>query len=214
MMKKLHTGKLISEYLIRNKWQFAAAFVCVFAGVFAGTVYAAALKGQTAEAMNGYLKNFVSAYNLQSVNRKDIFSFSVYNNIKTVLFMWLSGLWVYFLPVGAVQLFAKGCKLGFSTSVFVRIFGLKGIFFAFLAALPQFVAIIPFMTVYYAININFALSLNRIKNGRSSRCSKNEIYIKNLLYLLAAVFVAVLAAVVDAFVMPPVLKPVCFLLNS
>ena len=57
--------------------------------------------------------------------------------------MWLSGLWVYFLPVGAVQLFAKGCKLGFSTSVFVRIFGLKGIFFAFLAALPQFVAIIP-----------------------------------------------------------------------
>ena len=77
MMKKLHTGKLISEYLIRNKWQFAAAFVCVFAGVFAGTVYAAVIKGQSAEAMNGYLKNFVSAYNLQSVNRKDIFSFSV-----------------------------------------------------------------------------------------------------------------------------------------
>ncbi len=213
-MKKIHTGKLISEYLIKNKWQFAVAFVCVFAGVFIGTVYAAVLKGQSAEAMSGYLKNFVSAYNLQSVNRKEIFSFSVYNNIKTVLLMWLSGLWIYFLPVGAMQIFAKGCKLGFSTSVFVRIFGLKGIFFAFLASLPQLAAIIPSMIVYYVVNINFALSLNRIKNGKSSRCSKNEIYIKNLLYLLAAVCIAVIAAMIDAFVMPPVLKPVCFLLSS
>lgn len=213
-MKKIHTGKFISEYLIKNKWQFAVAFVCVFAGVFTGSVYAVVLKGQSAEAMTGYLKNFVSAYNLQSVNRKEIFSFSVYNNIKTVLFMWLSGLGIYFLPVGAVQIFAKGCKLGFSTSVFVRIFGLKGVIFAFLAALPQVVAFVPFMIVYYVVNINFALSLNRIKNGKSLRCSKNEIFIKNLLYLLAAVLITVIAAVIDVFVMPPVLKPVCFLLSS
>ena len=133
---------------------------------------------------------------------------------RVLLLFYVLSLWIYFLPVGAVQIFAKGFKLGFSTSVFVRIFGLKGIFFAFLASLPQLAAIIPSMIVYYVVNINFALSLNRIKNGKSSRCSKNEIYIKNLLYLLAAVCIAVIAAMIDAFIMPPVLKPVCFLLSS
>lgn len=213
-MKKIHTGKLISEFLVKNKWQFAAVFACLLAGVFIGSVYAALLKEQSADAMTEYLKNFVSAYNLQSVNRKDIFVFSVYNNIKTVLFLWLSGLWTGLLPLGAVQVFAKGCKFGFSTAVFIKVFGLKGVFFALLAALPQVVVMIPFMLAYYVLNINFAFSMQKIKNGKLSKNSKNEIYIKNLLYLLAAVLAAIIAALTDAFIMPPVLKPVCSLLSS
>lgn len=213
-MKKIHTGKLISEFLIKNKWQLAAVFACLFAGILVGSLYGGALKDQSADAMTGYLKNFISAYNLQSVNRKDIFIFSVYNNIKTVLFLWLSGLWVYLLPLGAVQIFAKGCKLGFSTAVFVENFGIKGIFFAVLAALPQLAVMIPFVAAYYVVNINFAFSLQKIRCGKLSRGTKNEAYIKNLLYLLAAVLIAVIAAMIDAFIMPPVLKPVCSFLSS
>lgn len=213
-MKKIHTGKLISEFLIKNKWQLAAVFACLFAGILVGSLYGGALKDQSADAMTGYLKNFISAYNLQSVNRKDIFIFSVYNNIKTVLFLWLSGLWVYLLPLGAVQIFAKGCKLGFSTAVFVGNFGIKGIFFAVLAALPQLAVMIPFVAAYYVVNINFAFSLQKIRCGKLSRGTKNEAYIKNLLYLLAAVLIAVIAAMIDAFIMPPVLKPVCSFLSS
>ncbi len=212
-MKKLFVKKSVSEYFIRNKWQILIVFASLFAGIIIGSFFSARMASEKNDAITQYIQNFVSAYGLQSVNGKEILKFSIYNNIKALLFLWLSGLWIGFLPLGILQIGLKGYKIAFTATLFVKIFGIKGIFFALLTILPQALITIPAIMLYSVFNINFALTIHNLKNRKISGIGKNELYIKNLLFFLLMVAISVISGLIDAFIMPPVLKPVCSFLN-
>lgn len=213
-MKKIHIQKTVLNYIIKNKWQLALVFFSLVIGTAAGSVFSVLMKTDQAEAMTKYLSNFVSAYNLQSVSGKDIFYFSLYNNIKVTLFLWLSGIWLGFMPLGILQIGIKGYKIGFSTTLFVKVFGVKGIFFALFSLIPQLLIMIPALITYCVFNINFAVCIHQIKSQKVKANVKNEICLKNLLYLLAVVAISVISAILDAFVVPPILKPICSFLGN
>ncbi len=212
-MRSLKIKNRITDYLNRNKWQILIVFASLFAGIIIGSFFSARMSGDKYEAITEYIQNFVSAYGLQSVNDMDIFKFSVYNNIKLVLFLWLSGLRRWLLPIGAVQIGLKGYKIGFSTALFVRIFGIKGVLFAIISILPQLVITIPAVLLYLIFNINFALALKPSNLQHMTSTIKNHLYIQNLMYLTIMVAVSLVAALTDAYIIPPVLKPICSLLN-
>lgn len=208
-MRKVHIKRRVIEYALNNKWQLLVVIFSLMAGTLIGSVFSVSMESESLDAMEKYINNFVSAYNLQPINNMEVFRFSVYNNIKTVLFLWISGLWIGFLPLAVFQVGLKGYKLGFSTALFVKSFKTKGIIFALISSIPQLLIVIPMVIIYAVFNINFSL-FRYGKLGRGiSYSAKNEFYIRNLLYLLAAVLIAVVAAWVDAYVMPPVLKPIC-----
>ncbi len=213
-MKTLFVKKSISEYLIRNKWQILIVFASLFAGIIIGSFFSVRMTDEKNNAITTYIKNFVSAYGLQSANSKDIFKLSIYNNIKVILFLWISGLWVGFIPLGIIQNGLKGYKLGFSTTLFIRIFGVKGIILALLTVLPQVLVMIPAIIIYSVFNINFAFSVHNFKGQRISGNIKNELYLKNLFFLIGIIVIAIVSGLIDAYVMPPILKPVCSFLNK
>ena len=43
--------------------------------------------------------------------------------------MWISGVWVYLLPLSYIQLLSKGYKIGLTIAIFVRVFGGFGVNF-------------------------------------------------------------------------------------
>ncbi len=213
-MKSLAIKKTISDYIGRNKWQILIVFASLFAGIIIGSFFSVRISEDKSDAMTKYIQNFVSAYGLQSVDNGKIFKFSLYNNIKLMLFLWISGLWVGFLPFGILQVGLKGYKIGFSTAVFVRIFGIKGIIFALLSVLPQLVIVLPTVIIYSVFNINFAFSLKNARFQRLSNNLKNKLYIRNLIFFVGAVVISLISGVVDAYIIPPVLKPICSFLNK
>lgn len=208
-MKNLRIRKNLSEYIMKNKWQYFAACFSLILGLFVGAGTMFVMEIQNAEDIGTYIKNFVSAYNLQSVNKAEVFKFSVYNNIKILLFMWLSGLWLWLLPVSFIQLGAKGYSLGFSMTAFIRVFGGRGILFAIASMLSQLILFVPAIIVYCVFNTNFALTLKRLKGQRISAAVKTEKYIKNLFALLAMLAVLLINSLGDAYIMPVILKPLC-----
>ncbi len=212
-MKNFRIKKRISDYFNTNKWQILIVLASVFAGIMVGSLFSIRISPEKYNEVESYIKNFISAYGLQSVDCNDILKFSIYNNSKMVLFLWFSGIWVWFLPIGLVQIGLKGYKIGFSTTIFVKIFGIKGIIFAIISVLPQILFMLPMM-IYYVINIKFAFSLNRIRFQHASSNLKNQLYIKNLICFVIAIGVAVVSGLVDAYIIPPILKPVCAFLNS
>ncbi|MBR5155347.1 MAG: stage II sporulation protein M [Clostridia bacterium] len=213
-MKKLLVRKSVSEYLIRNKWQILIVFASLFAGIIIGSFFSVNMTDEKNNAITKYIQNFVSAYGFQTVNGKDIFKFSIYNNIKVILFLWISGLWIGFLPVGILQTGLKGYKIGFSATLFIKIFGFKGIVFALLTILPQFLVMIPAIILYFVFNINFAFSIHNLKNQKLSGSVKNQLYVKNLIFFLVMIVISIVSGLIDAYVMPPILKPVCSFLNK
>ncbi len=212
-MKNIRIKKRISDYLNRNKWQILIVFAGLFAGIIIGSFFSVQMPQEKSDAITKYVQNFASAYGLQSVNHKEIFRFSLYNNIKVLLFLWISGLWIGLIPIGIMQVGLKGYKIGFSTALFMKIFGIKGILFALVSMLPQILIAVPFAVVYLVFNINFAISLKNINLKRISGSVRNQLYIKNLVFFIVMIFISILSGFTDAYIIPPILKPICSLLN-
>ncbi len=211
-MKRTNIRRNLSSHLKKNRWKYLLTFLSIFLGVLAGSLTVSMSSADKFESIDLYVKNFVSAYNLQSVDGAEIFRFSVYNSVKVILFMWLSGISVWLLPLCVVQLVAKGYKLGISMAAFVRVFGLRGALLSLVSALPQLALFLPAMAVYAVFNIKFATTLFRMHGQRIASNIKNEMYLNNFLHLLGIITVSVMCSLADAFVMPIILKPVCSIL--
>ena len=197
------------RYLSKNKWQIFSVVLFLVAGVLLGAYMSVSMEGEETKLLGSYINNFVSAYNLQNLNLFDVFKFSVYSNIKTVLFVSLSGLWIGFLPLLFLQVGAKGYKFGFSIAMLVKRFGLKGAIFAILSSFPQVFIFIPLFVFYAVFNINFAFFQKQKHTTSVTSRMKTEIYIKNLSYLLVMIAASFLVAAFDAYIVPQILKPLC-----
>lgn len=212
-MKNLRIKRRISDYIIKNKWQILIVFASLFAGIMLGSFFSVKMSDEKSEATAKYIQNFISSYGLQSTDKGEIFKFSLYSNIKLVIFLWISGLWVGLIPFGIIQVGLKGYKIGFSTTIFVKIFGIKGILLAILSILPQLLFMLPVVIIYSVFNINFALFLKNAKYQRLSLNIKNRLYVRNLIFFVGAVVISIISGLVDAYIVPPILKPICSLLN-
>ena len=208
-MKKLYIKRSISEYLIKNKWQLCTVFCMLLLGTVIGTMISVSMDFSESSAMGEYISNFVSAYNLQQIDRGSIFKFSAYNNIKTTLIIWASGLWIGLLPLNLIKVGAHGYKLGFSTALLVREFAVKGTIFAVASALPQIFVALPALIVYSIFNINFSISQRLSKSRGLSSGIKTKNYVKNLIYLVGLITLSFFLAFLDAYVIPIILKPIC-----
>ncbi len=208
-MKKLHIKRQILKFMTDNKWQIFVVCFSLIAGIAVGSIFSMYISEENSKATEEYINNFVSAYNLQSVDAAEVFKFSAYNNIKVVLFIWLFGLWAGFLPLCVLQIGFKGYKIGFSTALFVHIFGFKGTLLAFLSSMPQLLVVVPALVLYSIFSINFAVSAGKIKSRGSLPKVRNDMYIKNLVCLLIMIAVSLVIALIDGYIMPSVLKPIC-----
>ena len=208
-MKKTDIKIHILKYLADNKWQFLSVCGVLLIGILSGTLFAVYIKAESAELMTRYINNFVSAYNLQTTDLYSVFKSALYFNIKTVLFIWLASLWIGFLPFSVLQVGIMGHKLGFLAAFIPKTFGLKGVFFVIASLIPQCLISIPFVIFYSVFNTNFSILRHKTKNRTISRKIKTDIYIKNLIYLLIAIAVSFVVALMDAYIVPWVLKIVC-----
>lgn len=208
-VKRLKLRQGIIGYLADNRMHYIAVALILLAGAAAGAVSAVSVSGDKYESLHKYLNNFVSVYNLQPVSKLSIFKTSVYGNIKLILFLWISGLWIGLIPFAALQMGIKGFKLGFSSAFFVLSYKGKGLLFAFAALLPQLMLLVPALTVFTVFNIKYALSLHRMRDRNSRDLLKRDMYLRNFLCMTGITVIAVFCSFVDAFVVPPVLKPLC-----
>lgn len=213
-MKKNHFMKNVTDYISDNRLQFFFVVVSLVLGTVIGSLSALSLEPKSYENLSLYLRNFVSSYNIQPISKADIFRFSVYNNIKVVLILWLSGLWVWLIPLGLVQMGVKGYKLGFTTVLMLQIYRGKGLLLTFVSIIPQILVLIPALIIYTVFNMNFALSLRKIRMKGQSVATHKEMYLRNLLFLMGTIAVLILCSLIDAFVVPPVLKPICSFLSK
>ncbi len=205
---RIHIKKSIKDYVLANRWKFALLIFFLFLGALTGPVALASLDDGVKDATEKYLSNLVSAYNLQTVSRAAVFKRALYTNIKSVLFFSTALLWPGFIPFLVFVAAIKGYKVGFTAALSVKTFGIKGVGFSVLALMPQIAIFIPALLIYGVYSINFAL-LKRRKTLQGTDFKKNEIYIKCLLVIFVMIIFSIVSAFADAYIIPPILKPLC-----
>ena len=209
-MKRNNLIKISTDYITQNRLQYLISCVCLLSGIVIGSLSAVSLiHNDGGISLRIYFENFISAYSIQNINRGEVFIYSIYNNIKVLLFIWLSGLWIGFIPFGLLQIGIKGFKLGFTVAFVIVMYNLRGILFSLCLIIPQIMFMIPILLTYVVFNINFAFKLHYIrKNGHTLMNHKNLCY-KNLIFLVIVFVVLCMCSFIDAFVTPTILKGIC-----
>lgn len=207
-MKK-HLIQTLTDYIADNKRQYAVVLAALLIGTVLGSFSAVNLDSEKFESLSRYTDSFISSYNLQPVSKTGVFLSSVATNIKTVFFLWLSGLWVGLIPLTLFQTGIRGYKLGFSTAFLVSAYNGKGLIFAIMSMLPQMLIFLPALAVYAVFSIKYSISVKRLRNHGNPAQVRKEMYFRNALCTLGILTVMVICSLCDAYVIPPVLKPVC-----
>ena len=127
---------------------FFISFVLISGTIF-GSIIANNLDGLLIDNLSNSVKNFFSQ-NMKYVyeSRVNLFANEFFKNIKTVLFLWVSG----FMPFGnfflSLILFLKGLSYGFTSSILFSVYKFKGIFYVLKFIFPtNFVLLLIFIFV-------------------------------------------------------------------
>ena len=211
-MKRYGFIKTFTDYVTMNRLQFVLAILCLVSGTVIGSLSAASLSDEKFNALGLYINNFTSAYGIQAVSHSEIFRFSIYNNIKLLLFMWASGLCVWLTPFGMFQLGIKGYKTAYTAFFLIQLYRGNGILFSLVVIIPQVLIMLPTLVCYFVLNVNSAVCFRRLRLKGQSFLAQKELCLRNLVCLVSVASIFVVCSLIDAYVVPAVLRPVCSLL--
>ncbi len=208
-MKFIYYKKQTINYIYRNRLIFILLLFCLVAGIATGSIFSVNSSAEVFDELGEYINNFVSAYSLQKYDLSGVVKYSLINNGKTIIIVLLSCLWRGFVPIPFLETLLLGIRFSFTTTTIIRLFGAKGIPFACISSVPQMILFAPFFILYCVYNVKLTLSATSSSGQNFSKSVKRMFYIKNVLLILALVFIILITALLDGHVVPLVLKPVC-----
>ena len=87
---------------------------------------------------------------IQSIDKNNLFFYIFFDVVICGIFFALAGIWLVFVPVAAVRLFAEGFKTGFLAALFAGLYGIKGTIFATLVVWFRLAFSVPLFVVFFS----------------------------------------------------------------
>ncbi len=209
MKRVKHWSSLITGELRHHFKQYLFISGIFIVGILAGTLSTSAseLLSQT----KSYLDTFLSSYPLQSVAKTEVFKLSLLNHLQLAFMLWVSGWYIWLLPLGFLQVFAKGFRLGFTTSCLIRLYHFRGLLLALFALLPQNLILIPTLVYFGIYQIKFLSNRRHFVANSSSLTIRKQLYGKNFIFFLFFLLFLFLSAFIEGYMIPSLLQPLCTL---
>lgn len=196
-MNKL-TYKIYSNFK-NNKRVFLVLFAALVLGVLSG-VYKFLKTPDFMIDLKKYSDEMLSFLAVDKIDKKCLFINYLLSNFKILIFIWLSGVFTFFIPISFWQIFLKGFRMGFVIAFFTTVYGFKGVCYSFVVNLTSFIFIIPVILIYAA---------DRIKsfNGKKPK-EKRKIFFsrKSFLKIFLIACFTIISAYIDAYIVFDILK--------
>lgn len=194
----------LKQHILQNRIKYISVVSALFIGLFAGTLFTS-----NGGLSSGYADNFVSMYKLQGVSPSHIFAYSLISYLRIIAVIWISGRYVFLMPLCFIQVASKGFGIGCTISYMVSCFGMSGAVFSFLSMFFQSIIFIPMLTIYSVYQINFSLDYRKVKSSPAAFKQKRRMLISDLKILLLILLVVLLCTCIEAYIVPPLIKPIC-----
>ncbi|MBB6216650.1 stage II sporulation protein M [Anaerosolibacter carboniphilus] len=204
MFRKIR--EIASRHIQGNLVIYFIVIMFLLIGISAGAFTVKALSDAQRQELIGYLRSF---FQFISENTYDTFSIlkqSLLNNIQTGVLIWLLGITIVGIPFILLLIALRGFIIGFTVGFLVEQMGIRGLFFALCAILPQNLLIIPCLVSIAVIGISFSLMI--IKN-KLMKSYKSDIMRQFVIYstIVATLFsIILLGALVEAYITPIFMK--------
>lgn len=190
----------------KNRVKFLVVTALFFGGIIIGAI--CDVKNVSDDNL-GYMNNFASAYKLQGVSSSEIFFRALISYLRIFAFIWLSGRFVFLIPLNLFSVAAKGFGLGFTISYLIRWSGFGGIIFGFLILFAQNIIFIPVMLIYSVYQLNFVLEYGRIKQNGALFKQTKRLIVSDIKISAAVIATAIVCCCIEAYIIPSLIMPMC-----
>ncbi|WP_100331478.1 stage II sporulation protein M [Bacillus xiapuensis] len=209
-MRKKLSSILIGQHIQANASIYLFVSVLFFMGVIFGAIVVNSLSLHQKEDLAYYLQQFFGQVSAgQMANSEDLFWQSWLHNLKYLGCMWLFGISIIGVPLIFIFLFMKGIVVGFSVGFLVQQMNWQGFFLSISTVLPQNLIIIPAFLFIASASTAFSLQLiKKIFMKQAVHFHIAPFFIKYALFFLAAAVIVGMAAGIEAYVSPLLMKVV------
>ncbi len=205
-MKKNTFKSSIDLAFKQHKNLYIISFILVISGIATGCILAITRSDNVDITVKQYFENFMTALTLQGISKSEVFRLSFFNSLNAFAIISISGLFLWLLPLGGIQLFMNGFKLGFTLLYFVKLFHLKGFIIALFFLLPQIILFIPATCYLYINKIIVINKRNFFRKVGFSYTTKTEFFKSFLVSFLIYWLITLFSCIVDGYLIPPIIK--------
>lgn len=205
MKKSFSSTAILSKGISKDKRKYFVFIILFLSGIFFGSLHSSSLLSRS--QTNNFINTFLSAYSLHGVVKNDVFFLSFFNYFKFICILWLSGWHPLFFPLCFIQVFAKGFRIGYTISCFIRYYHFRGILLSVLTILPPNALFLPFMLFFSTYQFSFLSDRKAIRYGNMAHYK--DCYCKNILYFCIFLFIISLCAVIEGYLTPVFIHPLC-----
>ena len=207
-MKKTQLfSSLLTKEISQNRRRYLLVSGLFLMGVLGGTLTAAMADSLT--EIKEYVNSFLSSYSLQGAAKIQVFQLSLFNYLKFGFFLWVSGWYCWLFPICFLQVFSKGFRIGFSIACFVQCYSFRGILLSLLTLLPQNLLFLPALLFFSVYQFQFLSDRRYLIAGNTNKNFQKQVYGKNILYGILFVFLLFLCSLIEGYLVPAWLQPLC-----
>lgn len=205
-MNKKYTDNLYG-YIKTNRIKYFIVIIFLFSGIIAGAILSAF---SLSENFNDqYLNNFISTYNLQGAIPLEIFKNALFSNLRLIVCIWISGIFIWLFPLNFIECLFKGFGIGYTISYLSSVGGFKGFLLSALSLVVQNIIFIPAIIMFSVIQINFSKKIHKLRNLSSQYRQRKKLVKNNFCTFAIMLAIGIVCSALEAYVVPVLIKPLC-----
>ncbi len=212
MSKTQLFSTLLTKELSQNHRRYLLIFCLFLIGILCGTLMVATTTSST--DIQEYVDSFLSSYSLQGVDKSRVFRLSVWNYLRFLFFLWISGWYPWLFPLCFLQVFSKGFRIGLSVTCFIQCYSFRGILLSVLTLLPQNLLFLPALVFFSVYQFQFLSDRRYILAGCGNKSFSKQVYIRNLFCCILFLFVILLCSLIEGYLIPSWLQIFCSFFHS
>ncbi|RFU69181.1 stage II sporulation protein M [Bacillus sp. V59.32b] len=203
------------KHITEHSSLYVFIIVLFLMGVIFGAVLVNSLSFTQKEDLFYYLSQFFGQVSQGKITSDhEMFLQSLSHNVKYIGFIWILGISVIGLPVILILLFLKGMVVGFTVGFLVNQMGWNGFLLSFVSILPQNVFIVPIFIIIAALSVSLSMKMIRRVFLKQVREPLKPIISRYVFSLAVSIVFLSVAAAIEAYVSPPLMKSVVSFLGN
>jgi len=198
---------LVAYFRVNLALYFFIILLFVVGVVFGALAVKTLGEEQKAELIT-YLQVFFQGLNKGQATGVDtglVVKQAVFNNIKTVVIIWLLGITVIGVPVILFIVFTRGFVVGFTVGFLVDEYLLRGVAFAIAAVIPHNFLVLPAVIISAVSGVSFSLLIIK-KRFRHHRVNLTQEFMSYTGLSFIMLLIIITGGMVEGYITPVFMK--------
>jgi stage II sporulation protein M len=192
----------ILQHIQKNITYYLIILFAILTGLASGIFTAIAMPVDQKTALGAYLQNFFQQASFEPVNKGSVFWQSLLQNLQSTFLVWLSGLFMFGMPLVFLLVGIRSFFIGFVIGFLINQYHLGGFLFALLCILPQtLIYLISFLGIGV---LALEFSIDKLKNRKVTQ-PKEQLKRNTGIYAwktLSLFFLLLLGSFFEAYISP------------